>query len=142
MISSQNINVSRTTSANSISQNDLDALSSALNQADNLWDMLNDKIITTQRPVLNVDKEAFHIEQNKNSIIQDVENGSVVASSTLSVEDKILIPMGIAIFTKEEREQKIKQITWLNVGKDKKISAGCSVLLNIFADKLLVCILQ
>ena len=139
MISSQNINVSRTTSANSISQNDLDALSSALNQADNLWDMLNDKIITTQRPVLNVDKEAFHIEQNKNSIIQDVENGSVVASSTLSVEDKILIPMGIAIFTKEEREQKIKQITWLNVGKDKKISAGCSVLLNIFADKLREC---
>lgn len=139
MISSQNINVPRTTSTNSISQKDLDAVANALNQASNLWDMLNDKIITTQKPVLNLDKEAFHIEQNKNTIIQDVESGSAVASSTLSVEDKILLPIGKAIFTKEEREKKIKQITWLNVGRDKKISAGCSVLLNIFADKLREC---
>jgi hypothetical protein len=89
--------------------------------------------------IANFQKTMEQLSGNNNTpseLANDIENGTCVISSEISTKDIIIPPFGNPIYTKEERDQKLKQLAWLNTSShDKKLSSGCSVLLTLFWDE-------
>lgn len=141
MIPSHNLNSSFNASIqlDQISEMDFQKLSNAMNDIRIAFENLHDSatLLEQRNTLSSVENNS---DQNAMTIINDIENGRAVASSGLSVEDEVIPPSGEAVFTKDERELKLKQMAGLSVvNQDKKIPSGCSVLLNIFGDKLREC---